>query len=82
MQKLSKLNNILVLIVLVFAILYLGSPFLMPLIFGLLFASLLMPLANKLESFNLNRIITSLLSTLLVFVIAGTLFFSFCISGK
>lgn len=77
MQKLSKLNNILFFISLVFAILYIGAPFLMPLVFGLLFASLLMPLANKLESFHLNRIITSLLCTLLVFVVAGTLFFLF-----
>jgi predicted PurR-regulated permease PerM len=77
MHILSKLNNILFYILMMFALLYFGAPFLIPFIFGLLFASLVTPLAEKIESFGINRIISSVLTTLLVFVITGTLLLLF-----
>lgn len=75
--SLSRINQILLLIVLVFTLLYIGSPFLLPFFFGILFASLMTPFCNLLESIGINRIIASLISTLVVFIVVGFILFLF-----
>ena len=75
MNQLTKINRILLFILLIVVFLYWGAPFLIPFIFGIFFAFLVVPLCNLLEKIKINRTIASLLSTLVVFiVIGGTLF--------
>ncbi len=71
MTELSRINSILVFILLMVIFLYYGAPFLIPFIFGIFFAFLMVPLCSFLERIGLNRIIASLLSTLVVFIIFG-----------
>lgn len=73
----KKINNILFLILAVFAILYLGSSFLVPFIFGIFFASLTTPLSGLLEKIKIHRIISSFISTLVVFIVVGGLLYLF-----
>ncbi len=77
MSRLSRLNKILLFIVLVFAILYFAGPFLVPLIFGILLAFLVTPLCNFLESIGINRIFTSIIGTLVLFIVIGAILFLF-----
>lgn len=74
-QKLTKINRVLLLLILVFAFMYFGAPFVMPFIFGLLFASLMTPFSNLLESFRIKRVLSSFISTLVVFVVIGAVIF-------
>ena len=76
-MNLSKVIKILLLILIVFVILYVGSSFLIPFIFGIFFALLMAPLTNFLEKAKLSRTIASLISTLVVFIIAGGFLFLF-----
>ncbi|MGM0621316.1 MAG: AI-2E family transporter [Bacteroidota bacterium] len=76
-MNLTKIIKILLLILIVFAFLYVGSSFVIPFIFGIFFALLMTPLSNFLERWKLNRTITSLVSTLVVFIIAGSFLFLF-----
>ncbi len=77
MDRLTKFNKILFFIVLVLAILYVGAPFLKPFLFGVLLASLMIPFCNFLESKRINRVIASIISTLVVFIIMGAILFLF-----
>ncbi len=72
-QRLTKINQFLIFVLLVGAILYFGSRFLIPLIMGLLFASLVMPLAKRMERAGANRILSSFISTSLVLIVSGAL---------
>lgn len=75
MNQLAKINRILLFILLIVVFLYWGAPFLIPFIFGIFFAFLMVPLCNLLEKIRINRTIASLLSTLVVFIVfGGTLF--------
>jgi predicted PurR-regulated permease PerM len=75
MNQLAVINRILLFILLIVVFLYWGSPFLIPFIFGIFFAFLMVPLCKLLEKIKINRIIASLLSTLVVFIVfGGTLF--------
>ena len=75
MKLLTKINSILLFILLIVVFLYWGDPFLIPFIFGTFFAFLMTPLCNFLEKIGISRTVSSLLSTLVVFiVIGGTLF--------
>jgi predicted PurR-regulated permease PerM len=71
MINLKKINRILIFTLLVVAFFYFGAPFLIPFIFGALFAFLMIPLCNLLEKTGINRTISSLLSTLVVFIVFG-----------
>jgi predicted PurR-regulated permease PerM len=73
----KKVNNILFFILAIFAIFYLGSSFLVPLIFGIFFASLTTPLSDILEKIKVHRIISSFISTLVVFIVVGGLLYIF-----
>ncbi len=75
MDQLTKINRILIFILLIVVFFYFGDSFLIPFIFGILFAFLMVPLCNFLEKIRINRTIASLLSTLVVFIVfGGTLF--------
>jgi predicted PurR-regulated permease PerM len=75
MNQLLQINRILLFILLVVVFLYWGAPFLIPFIFGIFFAFLMVPLCNFLERIIKNHAIASLLSTLVVFIVfGGTLF--------
>jgi len=75
--RLTTINQILFFIILVFAILHFGGPFLVPLLFGILLAFLMTPFCNFLESIGINRIISSVISTLVVFIVVGAILFLF-----
>ncbi len=75
MKQLAKINSILLFILLIVVFLYWGDPFLIPFIFGTFFAFLMAPLCNFLEKTGISRTVSSLLSTLVVFIVfGGTLF--------
>ncbi|MFO8233988.1 MAG: AI-2E family transporter [Bacteroidales bacterium] len=77
MDRLTKINKILFFTLLTLAILYVGAPFLKPFIFGILLASLMTPFCDFLESKRINRVFSSIISTLVVFIIAGAILFLF-----
>ncbi len=77
MHRLKKINTILFFIILIFAILHFGAPFLIPLLFGILLAFLMTPFCNFLESIGINRVIASVISTLVVFIVVGAILFLF-----
>lgn len=75
MKQLANINRILIFILLIVIFLYWGAPFLIPFIFGIFFAFLMVPLCNLLEKIKIPRTLASLLSTLVVFIVfGGTLF--------
>jgi predicted PurR-regulated permease PerM len=76
-KRIDKINKILVLVILVFVVLYFGSPFLMPFFFGVLFASLMSPFCNFLEKIKIPKAMSALVATLLVFIVLGALMFVF-----
>lgn len=74
MNELTRINKILIFVLLIVVFLYYGAPFLIPFVFGVFFAFLMVPLCRFLEKIGINRIISSLLSTLVVlFIFGGTL---------
>lgn len=75
MKQLANINRILLFILLIVVFLYWGAPFLIPFIFGIFFAFLMVPLCNLMEKIKIPRAIASLLSTLVVLIVfGGTLF--------
>ena len=77
MDRLTKINQILLFTVLMVAVLYLGAPFLIPLLFGILLASLMMPFSDFLESKGVNRIFSSIISTIVLALAIGAILFLF-----
>jgi predicted PurR-regulated permease PerM len=77
MNKLKKINTILLFVLIVFALLYYGSSFLITFIFGVFFASLMTPFSNLLERFKFSRSLSSLTSTLVVLIVVGLLLYIF-----
>lgn len=72
------MNQVLLFAALLIAFLYLGSSFLVPFVFGIFFAILMAPLSRYLENkLGFNRIFSSLTSTLVVFLAAGSILFLF-----
>ena len=55
---------------------YFGAPFLIPLTFGIFFTTLILPLSNFFEKkLNFGRFTSSFLSTLILFIVMGGIFF-------
>lgn len=77
MKTLRKINQILIFIFIVFAILYFGSSFLIPFVFGIFFAILMSPFSSLMEKIWNNRIFSSLLGTLMVSVVVGGVLYIF-----
>ncbi len=75
MQTLQKTNQILIFILVLFILLYFGSSFLVPLVFGVFFASLMTPFANILEQIKIPRVLSSLASTLIIFIAVGSILY-------
>ncbi len=71
MDTLKKINRILFFLVAVFILFYYGSSFLIPLIFGVFFASLMTPFANLLERIKIPRVLSAFASTLIIFIVVG-----------
>lgn len=77
-EGLKKFNNILLFIFAVLILLYFGATFLIPFTFGIFLATLMTPLSDLLEKkINLPRIISSFISTLVIFIIIGGISFLF-----
>jgi predicted PurR-regulated permease PerM len=77
MKSLKKINNVLIFTLIIIALLYHGSSFLIPLIFGVFFASLMTPFSTLLERIKVPRIFSSLISALLVFIVLGSILYLF-----
>jgi predicted PurR-regulated permease PerM len=77
MKNLKKINSFLIFTLIVFTLLYYGSSFLIPLVFGVFFASLMTPFSNLLERIKVPRSLSSLASALLVFIVVGFVFYIF-----
>ena len=77
MDRLTKMNRILLFTVLIVTVLYFGAPFLIPLLFGILLASLMMPFSDFLERRGMNRIFSSIVSTIVLALTIGAILFLF-----
>jgi predicted PurR-regulated permease PerM len=77
MKNIKKINSVLIFTLIVFTLLYYGSSFLIPLVFGIFFASLMTPFSNLLERIKVPRSLSSLASTLVVFVVVGFVLYIF-----
>jgi predicted PurR-regulated permease PerM len=77
MKNLRNINQILLFISIVCIILYFGSTFLIPFVFGIFFATLMSPFSRLTEKLWNNRIFSSLLGTLIVFVVVGGVLYIF-----
>jgi len=77
MDRLTKINKILLFTVLTVVVLYFGAPFLIPLLFGILLASLMMPFCDFLESKGMNRVFASIISTIVLFLVISAIIFLF-----
>jgi predicted PurR-regulated permease PerM len=76
--SIKTVNSVLLFGVLACAVLYYAKPVLIPVTFSIFFAMLLTPIANKMESYKINRVFSSLISLLLIVLVAfgiGTLVF-------
>ncbi|MCM4160647.1 AI-2E family transporter [Antarcticibacterium flavum] len=75
-RKLQKANTVLLFCFLIIVGLYYGSSFLIPLTFAIFFATLVFPVSNFMEKkWNMGRVVSSFLSTLLLFIGIGLLIF-------
>lgn len=77
MKNLRKINQILLFIIFAFALLYFGSTFLIPFVFGIFFATLMSPFANMTEKVWNNRIFSSTIGTLVVLIVVGGVMYIF-----
>ena len=69
--SIQKLFYLLVFIFGLFAVLVLAKPVLIPLSMALFISFILLPVAKKLESWGLNRLIAAFVSLLMIFIIIG-----------
>jgi predicted PurR-regulated permease PerM len=76
-RNLQKANAFFIFGFAVLATLYFGAGFLIPLTFAAFLAALMKPVNERLEKTGLPNLLASLVSTLLVFVVVGGLFFLF-----
>lgn len=74
-KKLQKINAILLFIFLVILALYYGASILIPFVFASFFAALLVPLSNWIEDKGCGRLLSSFLSTSLLFLVIGIVFY-------
>lgn len=74
--KLQKINNVLFFCFLLIVGLYYGSSFLIPLTFGIFFTTLILPISVIFEKkLKFGRLISSFISTFILFLVIGGLFF-------
>lgn len=65
---LNKINNILILIIVVLTLLYIGEGFFKPLMLAFFFATLMKPVSNLFENWGLGRVFASFLCSFIVFL--------------
>lgn len=70
-----RLNQYLFFIGLLVAVMYFGSGFLIPIVFAALFAMLMAPVCRRLESWGLNRALSSLACILILIIVIGGIAF-------
>lgn len=75
MDFLKKANCILFFLIAILSVLYFLSSLLIPLTFGIFLAMLTVPLSNFLEKYKFNRVLSSLVSSLTLFIISGIFFY-------
>lgn len=73
MDRLTKINKILLFAVLSVAVLHFGAAFLKPIVFGILLASLMTPFCDFLEKKGMHRIFASIISTFVLFIVIGAI---------
>ncbi len=76
-RYLRNINSILIFAIAIFVILYFAEAFFVPLVFAAFLAALMTPVSNLLEKTKVGRPISSLISTLIVFVFIVGLSFLF-----
>lgn len=75
-SNLQKSNRVLLFCFLLILGLYYGSSFLIPLTFGIFFATLILPMTEFIEKkLKFNKLFSSFISTFILFLIVGGLFF-------
>ncbi len=77
MDSLKKANHLLLFLLLIFLVIYYSGSFLVPLTFGIFLAMLMVPLSNFLEKYKFNTVLSSLISTLTLFICLGFLTYLF-----
>lgn len=75
MTNLKRINQVLIFFIALVVILYFGSSFLIPMVFGIFLAMLMTPFSDRLEKKGVNRIFSSILSTLVVFIVTSGIVF-------
>lgn len=77
MKSLNRTNNILIFLIIVLLLFYYGASFLIPFAFGVFLAMLMTPLANLLEKYKFHVLLSSFISTLIVFIVIGGIAYLF-----
>lgn len=77
MEFLKKANYLLLFLIAALLLMYFLSSLLIPLTFGIFLAMLIVPLSNFLENHKFNRVVSSLVSTLVLFIFSGLFFYLF-----
>lgn len=79
MDFLKKANKVLLFFIAIYLVFYYMGTFLIPFTFGIFLAMLILPLTNFLEKHKFNRVLSSLSSTFVLFIILGFLSYLFII---
>lgn len=75
-KQINRVNSILIFILLVLGTMYVGASLLIPITFSIFLATLILPVTNFLEqNFNIGRFTSSLISTFIIFIGVGLIFF-------
>lgn len=75
-EQLYRTNSVIIFILLVLGTMYIGASFLIPITFAIFLATLMLPVTNFLEKkTKLAKITSSLISTLIIFIAVGLIFF-------
>jgi predicted PurR-regulated permease PerM len=77
MQVLSYINRVLLFLILTYFILVTASSFLIPLVFGIFFATVMAPMADSLQRHKFPELLTAFISTLIVFIFVGSILWVF-----
>jgi predicted PurR-regulated permease PerM len=71
--RIKKANSILIFTFSILLILYFGSEFLVPFTLAMFLAALVTPISSHLEKMGLNRVLSSFISTFLIFLVTGSI---------
>jgi len=77
MEFLKKANYLLLFFIAALVLMYFLSSLFIPMAFGIFLAMLIVPLSSFLEKHKFNRVLSSLVSTLVLFILSGLFFYMF-----